>query len=50
MIMILNKKNEKQMADDLNLFLSSNSSKFSSWLQTYLSGFKENGIKKTGCY
>ena len=44
MIMVVNKKSEKQMADDLNLFLSSNSNKFSSWLHLYLNKFKENGI------
>lgn len=45
MIMILNKKNEKQMTDDLKMFLSSNSAKFSSWLSNYLKNFRENDSK-----
>jgi len=31
MVMVANKKSQKQMTDDLSLFLSSNTEKFTSW-------------------
>jgi len=32
MVMVANRKTEEQMAEDLSLFLSSNTTKFTSWL------------------
>lgn len=44
MIMLANKKSEKQVASDLNLFLGEKSSlQFSSWLFKYIDNFKVNG-------
>ena len=36
MVMVANKKTQKQMSDDLNLFLGSNTDKFTTWLHQLL--------------
>ncbi|OCT68222.1 hypothetical protein XELAEV_18039519mg [Xenopus laevis] len=36
MVMVANKKSQKQMTDDLSLFLGSNTSRFTTWLQGVL--------------
>ncbi|CAG09128.1 unnamed protein product [Tetraodon nigroviridis] len=36
MVMVANKKNSAQMADDLSLFLGPNTTKFTTWLQGVL--------------
>lgn len=43
MVMIANKKSEKQMNNDLNLFLSHNTEKFTSWLHSLLKKLQNLG-------
>lgn len=47
MIMVANKKTEKQMTDALSLFLATNTEKFTSWLHSLLTTLRKAKSDKT---
>lgn len=50
MVMVANKKNPKQMADDLSLFLGNNTIKFTVWLHGVLEKLRSTAVEPTSLH